>query len=99
MPLRYTQAADDDLRAIYRTSVELFGVRQAEIYVATLRRVCDFLSDYPRAVRERPEIDIPVRARAAKSHVIIYEVGENETAVILRFRHVREDWMEDPING
>lgn len=99
MPPRYSRAADDDLREIYRTSVRLFGVAQAESYVAMLRNACALLGDFPASAAERRDIDPPVRARSAKSHVIIYEIDGEQRALILRIRHAREDWTTDPIDG
>ncbi len=98
MKVRYTAAADADLRSIYIFGSEAFGTRQAEAYVAGLRRAVQMISDFPFAARLRETIQPPVRARPFQSHVIIYTVDE-AGVLILRFRHGLEDWQEDAAKG
>jgi len=94
MTYRLSRQADDDLRHIYVTGVEIFGVARAEAYAAGLKRVLGFLADFPRAARERRELDPPVRAYPYKSHLIIYAI-EHGGVLINRIVHSRQDWMNE----
>lgn len=94
MNVRYTAAADADLRSIYLVGSETFGTRRAEAYVAGLRGAVQMIADFPLACRLRDTIQPPVRARSFQSHVIIYTVDE-AGVLILRFRHGLEDWQDD----
>lgn len=94
MLVRYAEAAENDLKAIYLTGVETYGARRAEAYVAGLRQAVQRVSDFPLAARLRQTIQPPVRARRFQAHMIIYIVDETGV-LILRFRHVLEDWQDD----
>ena len=48
--------------------------------------------EFPRAARERLEIDPPVRAHPYKSHMVVYVI-EGDDVLILGVRHGHEDWM------
>ena len=91
MRYRLSRNAEDDLIAIYRTGAQAFGISQAESYFAGLEEAFAFLAAYPRAARERLEIDPPVRAHPHKSHLIVYIIEETDI-LVLRIRHAREDW-------
>ena len=92
---RLTRAAADDLVAIFLESLDWFGAAQADDYHAGLEAVFGFLADYPRAARLRLEIAPPVRAHRYKSHLVIYELAPDDTVVVLRVRHAREDWASE----
>lgn len=98
MRVRYAGAAEADLKSIYLSSSEMFGRRQAEAYVAGLRRAVQQIADYPLASRLRETIQPPIRARPFQSHVIIYTVDE-AGVLILRFRHGHENWQDNAIDG
>lgn len=91
-----SQRAEEDLIGLYVSSTREFGNAQAERYYAGLERAFEFLSEYPRAARERPEISPPVRVHPYRAHVIVYMVTEDEV-LILRIRHGHEDWEPSPI--
>lgn len=90
---RLTRAAGDDLAAIFLDGLERFGLHQADEYHERLAATFAFLADYPRASREREEIDPPVRVHPCKAHLVIYEIGSDDQVLILRVRHGREDWL------
>lgn len=94
---RLSRKAEEDILGIFVTGVREFGITQAEHYHAGLETAFAFLADYPRAARERTEIDPPVRAHPRGAHMIIYEL-DGEDVVILRVRHSREDWTSNPLN-
>lgn len=71
----------------------MFGLDQADKYHEGLTAAFAFLADYPRAARVRFEITPPVRAYRYKSHMIIYEIDDNDAVIILRVRHGHEDWL------
>jgi len=95
---KYSKAATRDLIAIYLEGEATFGSRQAEAYATGLGATVRMISDYPLASRLRTELDLPVRVRAYKAHVIIYVIEEGGV-LVLRFRHGHEDWQSDPLGG
>ena len=94
-----TSAAADDLAQIFLQGFGLFGPDQANTYHRGLEGAFLFLANYPRAARRRDELQPPVRAYPYKRHLIVYEIAEDETILILRIRHAREDWQNGPIHG
>jgi toxin ParE1/3/4 len=67
----------------------MFGEQQAEKYYAGLERIFEFLSDTPKAARERKEITPPVRIHPYQSHIIVYLIDDHGNILILRIRHGR----------
>lgn len=88
---RLAIAATDDLVRIFIEGLTIFGLDQANHYHDGLSATFEFLSAYPRAARLREEIEPPIRAYPYKSHLILYELDDDQV-VILRIRHRREDW-------
>ena len=83
-----------DFNRVYDLGVQQFGVYQSDAYALGIPRVFDFLTDFPRAARERKELKGFVRAFPYKSHVIIYQiVSRDDDILIVRIRHSREDWL------
>jgi len=93
---RLSRKAEEDILGIFITGAREFGIAQAERYHVDLEAAFAFLADYPRAARERTEINPPVRAHPRGSHVIVYEI-DGGCIVILRVRHQREDWISWPL--
>lgn len=94
MAYRLSRRADDDLLDIYVTGIGRFGVEQSETFAAGLKRAFAFLADFPRAARERLEIDPPVRAYPYKSHLIVYVI-EDDDILTIRIAHGRQDWPNE----
>jgi toxin ParE1/3/4 len=90
---RLSRAAADDLVQIYLQGLTLFGAAQADRYHDGLGEAFAFLADYPLAARLRDEIAPPVRVHRYQSHLIVYELAEDDTVLILRVRHGREEWL------
>jgi toxin ParE1/3/4 len=88
-----TQAAAKDISDIFIAGLAMFGLDQADKYHEGLTATFAFLADYPRAARVRFEITPPVRAYRYKSHMIIYEIDDDDAVIILRVRHGHEDWL------
>jgi toxin ParE1/3/4 len=94
MILRLTPAARDDLRAIFREGVRLFGEQQARRYLEQLGNELRFVGDFPQAVRLRDEFNRPVRVHRFNAHIIIFDIVGDEV-VVARIRHGHEDWTAD----
>ncbi len=97
MAIEFTPAAKGDLQDIYRYGVEEHGLVQAERYRGQLTSSFQILSENPKIARLRHEIAPPVRVYPARQHIIVYVVLEDEqTVLVLRVRHHRENWTEQP---
>lgn len=94
MKLRLTPAARDDLRAVFREGVRLFGEQQARRYLGQLERELHYVADFPEAVRLRDEFSRPVRIHRFGAHIIVFDIISDEV-VVARIRHGREDWVMD----
>lgn len=92
MSYRLSRKAAADLRTIYGEGIRLFGMDQADRYMARLEQAFDLLGDSPYIARERTELSPPARVHPVASHVILYIVGEDGIVLIVRVRHSREDW-------
>ena len=93
MRVRYTRAAKADLKAIYLYSENTFGRRAAEAYAAGVRGAVQLIEDYPLAAPLQTVVEPPVRVRVFRAHIILYTVDETGV-LILRFRHAKEDWLD-----
>jgi len=90
-----TQEAERDVIDIYLYSAGTFGPAQADAYHDKLDASFRLLADQPYMARIRTEIDPPVRVHACGVHIIIYSVQPDESVLIVRVRHGREDWIND----
>lgn len=97
MTFRLTRRAEDDSIAIYRYSAETFGLAQANAYHDKLHKTFGIIGDQPNLARERTEISPPVRVHPCGAHIIIYLASPGEPVLIIRVRHVSEDWLSDPL--
>ena len=91
MTYRLSDMSAQDMLDIYVTGVREFGTARAEKYYSGLVRMFDFLSENPRAARERPEFAPPVRIHPFGSHVVIYTL-EDRGVFIVRVLGGRQDW-------
>jgi len=89
---RLTRQAAEDIRAIYRQGLRIFGRQQADRYHAQLQNVFQLLGDNPQLARERREIEPPVRIHPCGSHLVVYKEHEDGGVLIIRIRHHRENW-------
>ena len=95
MTIRYSKAAEDDLLNILIEGILKYGEAAAERYSAELQASLSFIEHNPEAVRKRHELFPPVRVHRSGVHMIIYVIEEGGPYII-RVRHSREDWREDP---
>ena len=82
--------------AIYAQGARGFGLVQADRYHDALFDQFDLLAAFPRMARERTELDPPVRVHPFRAHLILYRVEPDDSILILRVRHGREDWTAPP---
>ncbi len=95
MAYKLSVKAEQDIVHAFHEGVRLFGVEQAEKYFAGMEQVFQFLSDTPKAARQRTEITPPVRIHPYRSHIIVYLIDSKSDVLILRVRHGRENWEND----
>lgn len=96
MAYRLTRRAEADVIEIFVSGAERFGLEQAEAYHTALERTFELIVLHPRLAQERSEIVPPVRIHPSGAHVIVYTVDANDDVLIIRVRHGREDWIENP---
>ena len=84
--------------AIYKQSVDLFGVAQAERYRHQLERAFGIVLSNPKLARLRTEFGRPLRIHPVGSHIIVYASADDGSVHIVRVRHAREDWASDPVS-
>lgn len=89
-------AARKDLESIWQNTVRKWSVSQAEKYLRMLDAAFKLIVQDPRLDRERTELSPPVRIKRAGSHMIVYLIAEN-CIDIIRIRHERENWSNDPL--
>ena len=97
MPHSLKPEALEDLDTIYWQSCEAFGTNRADQYVEGLVEAFNFLGELPHAARIRSEMAQPIRAYRFKAHMILYLLGPDDHVIILRIRHGRTDWINDPL--
>lgn len=95
MTYRLSRKAADDIVQVYLTSVEMFGVDQAERYHEGLEQSFRFLSDFPLAAAERTELNGSSRVHPYRSHIIIYRL-DGPDILVQRVRHASADWIARP---
>ena len=95
MPYTLSRAAESDLAAIADYTIRTFGVEQAILYRDSLIETLEFLAQFPKAARQRTELHNDVRAHPYRSHLIFYR-PDGDDIFILRIRHAREDWVNQP---
>ena len=89
--LKLTGEAERDLEDIYVQGALRFGTTQAERYSDGLYACLELLAFHPAMAPERFEISKPVRAHPHGSHVVVYEI-ENDDVLVLRIFHQHRDW-------
>ncbi len=93
---RLSGKAQDDLIEIYLEGARRFGSEQAEKYHNELKTLFELIADNPYIAAERSEINPQVRVHPHGAHIIIYMI-DNEASFILRIRHHKEDWKNEPV--
>lgn len=99
MTYRLSRTAEADLIKTYTTGAEKFGFQQAEKYQDKIDRTLELISANPEIARLRTEITPPVRIHPVGVHMVVYLVDDNNIVRILRVRHGRENWLENPMGA
>lgn len=92
MAYRITEEAASDIVEIYVYGAQTFGTVQAERYHAGLEIAFERIAAQPLLMRERTEIQPPVRVYPKDAHIIVYLIEESGGVLIIRVLHHRQDW-------
>ncbi len=95
MGYKITRKAAEDITHIYIEGVAMFETHQAEAYHTAMERTFELLAENPNMARQSTEITPPVRIHPYQSHLIVY-VENDSDILIVRVRHGREDWKNNP---
>jgi toxin ParE1/3/4 len=86
-----SRAAEQDIRALYRSSERMFGQRQTDMYMNGLGRAFANLADIPGIGRGAGDLRPGLFRFRYQSHMIFYTI-EPERIVIQRVLHARMDF-------
>lgn len=93
MGYRFSNQAVIDGNAIYRASLNMFGQRAADRYFTQMLNSAQFAADNPLFAPERTETSIAVRVRYFGSHLLVYQILDDDI-VIRRIFHQSQDWAD-----
>ena len=71
---KLSRAAENDIAAIAEYTIEAFGIEQAIAYRDGLIETLEFLAEFPKAARERKELERASRTHPYRSHLIFYRI-------------------------
>ncbi len=86
-------AARNDLRDIWRYTVNTWNEAQAERYLGAIEHTCHQLMRQPLLGKTVSELDAPVRAYLCQQHVLFYLI-EPEGVRFIAFLHARMDMLQ-----
>lgn len=79
---RLSQAADQDIEAIFDYTQAEYGLQQAIQYTSSFSKIFDELVTSPELGRNRPEIRIGLRSIAHQEHVIFYRIMKDHIRIV-----------------
>ncbi|ETX07502.1 type II toxin-antitoxin system RelE/ParE family toxin [Candidatus Entotheonella palauensis] len=79
---RITPRAREDLRAIGRYTLRVWGRRQRDIYLRELDRRFQWLADNPRLGKHRPDIHEGYYSFLQGAHLVFYLIREGRIDII-----------------
>ena len=82
--------AEDDIDSIWLTSLEAWGLKQAETYGNDLYDTIESLLRFPYRGIARPELFEQARSIVCRKHIIYYQVDEPVVSIV-RVLHSRLD--------
>lgn len=88
-----SRQAEEDIINIFITGAEQFGIAQAKRYHQQLTTTFEFLADNTQAAPLRTEITPAVHLHPVGSHLVIYQLNDDNSIFIIRVRHSHEDWI------
>ena len=94
MAFRLSKEAEQDVAALYRFGTLNFGLDASTRYAEGLRGRFHFLSQFPRAARERHDVRPPVRIFVYHSHLVAYRIEDGDVFVV-RVLHHSMDWRTE----
>ncbi len=94
MPFKITERAKSDIIGLYVDGVHKHGIERAEHYYEGLIAQFEALVLHPLLYHERIDITPPIRVCPYGVHVVIYNILDNQSILIIRVRHGREDWHD-----
>ena len=85
-----SQDAFQDIKAIYRYSLENFGQARADQYAADMEACLSLLADNPQMGRDFGQVRANLRRHEHQSHVIYYR-EDGDDILILRILGIAQD--------
>ncbi|MGV1906307.1 type II toxin-antitoxin system RelE/ParE family toxin [Agrobacterium cavarae] len=85
--------AEEDIIRIAEYGVRNFCTIHAQHYHDELFETLDLIARHPEMAREHHEIQPRVRIHPSNAHLIVYSVGEDGIAFVIRVSHGHEDWV------
>jgi plasmid stabilization system protein ParE len=92
--VRYTRAARDDLRRLFRFVLDKdqqAARRAREAIAKSVELLCEFPFSCRKAVPDNPFLRELVIPFGAAGYVALFEIEDDRTVTILALRHQRED--------
>jgi len=74
--------AEEDLQDIYLYTDDVWGQRQARLYLTRLYDLFDHLGRNPAMGRSRPEIGEGIRSFPHGAHIVFFMKWEDEVAIV-----------------
>ncbi|WP_163383310.1 type II toxin-antitoxin system RelE/ParE family toxin [Cyclobacterium jeungdonense] len=87
---KFTREATKDLHRIWRHTVRIWSVQQADLYFDQLLEMCQLIADNPDLGSERNFIKPGLRGIKKGRHIIFYMQGIDQIHII-RILHERMD--------
>ncbi|MDB5539833.1 MAG: plasmid stabilization system family protein [Devosia sp.] len=88
---RLSRRADRDVESLYRRSIAEHGEAHADRYYDGLLDSFRWIENHPLAARERTEQGRSVRIHHYGVHAVIYSILADDTILIVRVLHGRQD--------
>jgi len=88
---RLSGAAEEDIRAIFHSSLSAFGLRQTETYMADLGHAFQNLANIPGLGRTAEDLKPGLFRFRYQSHMVFYTIEPGQI-VIQRVLHARMDF-------
>lgn len=79
---KLTPAARNDIKQIWRYSVETWGEKQATVYMTQLETRFDELAENPLLGRARPDVEQGYRSLSSDKHIIFYTISGDIVEII-----------------
>lgn len=85
------QKAIDDLNNIWDYTFETWSETQADKYYATIKMVCNGISENPNVGKEYDGINKNLLGLKSGKHIIFYQVISDDRIEVIRILHERMD--------